>query len=77
MWMPYLLTAFAMAQNPPATGDPYLPRGNPKSPEGKYECTVTVRTTSPLRYELVDLSDGKSLVTVSAYYPNANSSTIR
>lgn len=75
MWMPYLLTAFAMAQNPPTTGDPYVARGNPKSPDGKYEWTV--RTTGPIRYELVNLSDGKSVVTVSAYYPNATGSSIK
>jgi hypothetical protein len=70
-----LLMANAFAQNPPATGDPYAPRGNPRSPDGKYEWTV--RTTNPIRYELVDLSDGKVLVTVGAYYSDVNSSNIR
>jgi hypothetical protein len=70
-----LLLATALAQNPPATGNPYAARGNPKSPGGKYEWTV--RTTNPIRYELVDLSDERVVVTVNAYYPDANSSNIR
>ena len=53
----YLLTATLAAQNPPMAGDPYASRGNPKSPDGKYEWTV--RTTNPIRYELVDVLDGK------------------
>jgi hypothetical protein len=70
-----LLTATAAAQNPSTTGDPYVPRGNPKSPDGKYEWTV--RTISPIRYELVNVADGKEVVTVNAYYPEANSSNIQ
>jgi hypothetical protein len=54
-----LLALTAMAQNPPTTGDPYTPRGNPKSPDGKYEWVV--RTTNPLRYELISVFDGKAL----------------
>jgi hypothetical protein len=69
-----LLTGAAAAQNPPITGDPYASRGNPKSPNGNYEWTV--RTTNPLRYELVNLLEGKALVTVNTYYPEANSSNI-
>ncbi|MGC1294904.1 MAG: hypothetical protein WA869_07670, partial [Alloacidobacterium sp.] len=42
-----LLAVTAMAQNPPATGDPYASRGNSKSPDGKYEWVVG--TTNPLR----------------------------
>jgi hypothetical protein len=48
-----LLTgAAATAQNPSTTGDPYVSRGNPKSPNGKYEWAV--RTTNPIRYELIN-----------------------
>jgi hypothetical protein len=70
-----LLAVTATAQNPPATGDPYTPRGNPKSPDGKYEWVV--RTTSPVRYELMSVFDGKVLATVNAYYADANSTNIR
>jgi hypothetical protein len=64
----------AMAQNPPMTGDPYASRGNSKSPDGKYEWIV--RATNPIRYELVNLPNGKEIVSVNAYYPEANSSNI-
>jgi hypothetical protein len=57
------------------TGDPYRPRGNPKSPDGKFEWSI--RTTCPIRYELVNVPDGKVVLTVSSYYPEANSSNIR
>jgi hypothetical protein len=70
-----LLAALATAQNPPMTGNPYAPRGNPKSPDGKYEWIV--QTTNPIRYELVSVADGKEFVTVNAYYPEANGSNIR
>ena len=70
-----LIAVTAMAQNPPATGDPYTSRGNPKSPDGKYEWVV--RTTNPLRYELRSVLDGKVLATVNAYYPDANSTNIQ
>jgi len=70
-----LLAATAMAQNPPATGDPYASRGNPKSPDGKYEWVV--RTTNPLRYELLSVLDEKVLATINSYYPDANSTNIQ
>ena len=70
-----LLAVTAIAQNPPATGDPYTSRGNPKSPDGKYEWVI--RTTSPLRYELLSVLDGKVLATVNAYYPDASSANIQ
>jgi hypothetical protein len=70
-----LLAAAAAAQNPPMTGDPYRSRGNPKSPDGKFEWSV--RTTDPIRYELVNVPEGKVVLTVSSYYPEANSSNIR
>lgn len=70
-----LLAVTAMAQNPPATGDPYTSRGNPKSPDGKYQWVI--RTTSPLRYELMSVLDGKVLATVNAYYPDASSANIQ
>jgi hypothetical protein len=66
-----LLAATAMAQNPMTTGDPYASRGNPKSPDGKFEWVV--RTTNPLRYELMNVLDGKVLAAVNAYYPEDNS----
>jgi hypothetical protein len=70
-----LLAVTAMAQNPPASGNPYTSRGNPKSPDGKYEWVV--RTTNPLRYELMSVLDGKVLATVNAYYPDASSANIQ
>jgi hypothetical protein len=71
-----LLTgAAATAQNPSTTGDPYVSRGNPKSPNGKYEWAV--RTTNPIRYELINKPDGRVVMTVNAYYPEANSSNIQ
>ena len=70
-----LIAATAMAQNPPATGDPYASRGNPKSPDGKYEWVV--RTTNPLRYELMSVLDGKVLATINSYYPDANRTNIQ
>lgn len=63
----WLIAAAAMAQNPPENGDPYVSRGNPTSPNGKY--TWIVRTDIPIRYELVDTSDGKALAVVKASYP--------
>jgi hypothetical protein len=75
MLMLFLLTAAATAQNPPMTGNPYVSRGNPKSPNGKYEWML--RTTNPIRYELVDAPDGKVMVTVNAYYPDANRANIQ
>jgi hypothetical protein len=70
-----LSAGLATAQNPPTTGDPYAQRGNQKSPDGKFEWVV--RTTNPIRYELVNETDGKELATVNAYYPEANGSNIR
>jgi hypothetical protein len=70
-----LLTVAAVAQNPPTTGDPYAPRGNPKSPDGKYQWIV--QTTNPIHYALVHIPDGKQLLAVNAYYPEADSSNIR
>jgi hypothetical protein len=69
-----LLAVTAMAQNPSERGDPYTSRGNPKSPDGKHEWVV--RTTNPLRYELMSMLDGKILATVNAYYPDASSANI-
>jgi hypothetical protein len=71
----YLLTVSLAAQNPPTTGDPYVARGNPKSPDGKYEWTV--RTTNPIRYQLTNVADGTEVVTVNAYYSEANSSDVQ
>ncbi len=73
--MLYLLTSGSMAQNPPMRGDPFLPRGNPKSPNGKFEWIV--KTNNPLRYALINLPGGETLATVKASYPESNSSDIR
>ena len=70
-----LLAVSVAAQNPPDRGDPYVLRGNPKSPDGKYEWVV--RTNNPIRYELINVRDGKEVVTVNAYYPDVNSSNIQ
>ena len=70
-----LLAAAATAQNPPMTGNPYVSRGNPKSPNGKYEWIL--RTTNPIRYELVNAPDGEGVVAVNAYYPEASSANIQ
>src|SRR6202162_5297103 len=70
----HLLTATLTAQNPPMTGDPYASRGNPKSPDGKYEWII--KTTNPIRYQLGNLPAGKTVASVNAYYPEANSSNI-
>jgi hypothetical protein len=70
-----LSAGLAIAQNPATAGDPYAPRGNPRSPDGKYEWIV--QTTNPICYQLVAVADGKKLATVNAYYPEANGSNIR
>jgi hypothetical protein len=70
-----LPAGLATAQNPLMGGDPYAPRGNPKSPDGKYEWIV--QATNPIRYQLVSAADGKKLATINAYYPEANGSNIR
>jgi hypothetical protein len=75
LFMLSLLAASAIAQNPPLTGDPYAPRGNPKSPDGKYQWTV--RTTNPICYELMNVPEGKPLARVNAYYPEANGMNIQ
>ena len=75
MLLTSLLAVSAAAQNPPDRGDPYVLRGNPKSPDGKYEWAV--RTNNPIRYELINVPDGKEVVTVNAYYPDVNSSNIQ
>jgi hypothetical protein len=70
----FLMTVPASAQNPPDSGDPYALRGDPRSPDGKYEWTV--QKTNPIRYQLISIPDGKEFVTVHAYYPEANTSNI-
>jgi hypothetical protein len=74
LFMFCLWTAATIAQNPPMTGDPYASRGNPKSPDGKYEWII--KTTNPIRYQLVSLPAGKTVASVNAYYPEANSSNV-
>ena len=74
IWMLGVLSVGAAAQNPPMTGDPYRARGNPKSPDGKYEWTLI--TTNPIHYELINVSNGRTVLTVNSYYPDAISSNI-
>ena len=71
----WLLAVSSGAQNPPDKGDPYVSRGHPTSPNGKYGCYV--RTNYPIRYELIETSDGKVLATVKAYYPEVENSNIQ
>jgi hypothetical protein len=68
MLMVCLLAVSAPAQNPPESGNPYISRGNPKSPNGKYEWIV--RTDYPIRYALIDIASGKTIASVKAYYPD-------
>jgi hypothetical protein len=75
MLIPCLLAVSAAAQNPPETGDPYVLRGNPKSPDGKYAWAV--RTNQPIRYELIDTSNAKAMATVMAYYPDVDTANIQ
>jgi hypothetical protein len=70
-----LMTGVALAQNPPLSGDPYAPRGTPGSPDGQYEWVV--RSGHRIRYELIDLSSGKAITSVNAYYPEPNSSNLQ
>jgi hypothetical protein len=75
MLMISLLAVSAAAQNPPESGNPYNSRGNPKSPNGKYEWIV--RTDYPIRYELIDISSGKTIAVVKAYYPDVDGANIQ
>ena len=68
----WLLAVSSVAQNPPDNGDPYVSRGHPTSPNGKYGWYV--RINYPIRYELIERSDGKVLATVKAYYPEVENS---
>lgn len=65
----------AIAQNPPLAGDPYVPRGKPTSPDGTLEWKVD--STARIRYRLINVQTGKELVSVNAYYPEANSSDLQ
>ncbi len=69
------MASAAIAQNPPLAGDPYVPRGNSTSPDGKYEWRVDSATQ--IRYQLINVQTGKELASVNAYYPEANSSDLR
>jgi hypothetical protein len=55
------------ANNPPKTGNPYVPRGQTTSPNGVYQ--VVVKTTPPLAYDLVEKTAAKVLASVPTYYP--------
>ena len=69
----FLLTS-TFAQNPPDSGNPYTPRGEPKSPDGKLAWVV--RTDAPIRYELIELITRKPIVTVDSYYPETDPENI-
>jgi hypothetical protein len=71
----WLIASAAIAQNPPLAGDPYVPRGKPTSPDGKYDWRVD--SDALIRYELINVQTGKALTSVNAYYPEANSSDLR
>jgi hypothetical protein len=70
-----LSTIATIGQVPPRTADPYVPRGNPKSPDGSYQWTV--KTSNPIGYQLLRPDNGKVMVTVNAYYPEANGANLR
>jgi hypothetical protein len=71
----WLMTAFALAQNPPESGDPYAARGNAESPDARYEWVV--RSRSRIQYKLIDLRGGKAIASVNACYPEPNSSNLQ
>jgi hypothetical protein len=70
-----LAASTAIAQNPPLTGDPYVPRGKPTSPNGEYDWRVD--SNALIRYELISVQTGKALTSINAYYPEVNSSDLR
>jgi hypothetical protein len=71
----WLMTAFALGQNPPLSGDPYAARGKAESPDGRYEWVV--RSGHRIQYELIDLRSGKAIASVNACYPEPNSSNLQ
>jgi hypothetical protein len=73
--MSLLLITSTFAQNPPASGDPYRPRGEAKSPDGSYEWIV--KTDAPLGYELVRLPDKSPIVTVHSYFSEGDPENVR
>jgi hypothetical protein len=82
--MKLLLPAFVMAliaaqivvgQNPTMTGDPYAPRGNPRSPDSKYMWVV--KTGPSIAYQLITNSSNAVLATVPAYYPQPDPDNLK
>ena len=71
----WFMTAFALAQNPPLSGDPYAARGNAESSDGRYEWVV--RSGSRIQYKLIDLRGGQAIASVNACYPEPNSSNLQ
>jgi hypothetical protein len=71
----WLTASAVMAQNPALAGDPYVPRGKPASPDGKYEWRVD--SDARISYQLINVETGKELASVNAYYPETNSSDLR
>jgi hypothetical protein len=67
--------AAVFGQNPPLTGDPYASRGKSKSPDGNYEWIV--KTDPTIRYELIKITSGNAIATVSSYYPDPDKTSIR
>src|SRR5215469_7902646 len=60
------------AQNPPISGDLFAPRGERRSPNGKFEWRV--RDLPPMRYELINLATGKPIAVVASYYSSPGDS---
>jgi hypothetical protein len=59
-----------LGQNPPKTGDPYVPRGKPSSPNGEY--MIAVKTSPKIGYDLIEKTTSRAVASVEAYYPEAN-----
>jgi hypothetical protein len=70
-----LLVASTFGQNPPEAGDPYRARGVARSPDGSYEWTVKVG--APLGYELLQLPARTPILTVPAYFSEADPENVR
>jgi hypothetical protein len=71
----HLLAATLLGQNPPLSGNPYAPRGEPKSPDGIYEWIV--KTNPTIRYELINIGSKTAVASVDCYYPDPNEMNIR
>jgi hypothetical protein len=64
------LPAQERTTNPPfPSANPYVARGDPRSPDGKLEWRI--KTTDPVGYELVETASSKTLLTVPAALADA------